>query len=98
MQHWLDDEAALCSIEILSEAVERTCVPGILELRMLRNALREAVKSKTPEAVKTAFGMFARVDRDYRRRIAHEALTLATKQKGRFAPRERVVRRTRMMV
>lgn len=97
MQHWLDDDAALCSIEILSEAVERACVPGIVELRMLRNALREALQSKTPEAVKTAFGMFARVDRDYRRRIAHEALTLATEQKGRFAPRERMVRRTRLV-
>jgi len=96
MQYRLDDEAALCSIEILSEAVERTCVPGLLELRMLRNALREAVASKTPEAVKTAFGMFARVDGDYRRLIAHEALALAAEQKGRFAPRERVMRRARL--
>ncbi|SMH58642.1 hypothetical protein [Azospirillum agricola] len=96
MTYRLDDEAALCSIEILSEAVERTCVPGVLELRMLRNALRAAVASRTTEAVKTAFAMFGRVDPDYRRLIAHEALSLAARQKGRYAPRERVVRGARL--
>lgn len=96
MQYRIDDEAALCSIEILAEAVERTSVPGLVDLRMLRNALREAIRTRTPDAIKTAFGMFARVDRDYRNRIAHEALTLAAQQRGRFAPRERVVRRVKL--
>lgn len=96
LQYRLDDEASLCSIGILAEAVEHICVKGVLELRMLRNALREATANPTPEAVKTAFGMFARVDRDYRRMIAHEALTLAARQKGRYGPKVRVIRRARV--
>ncbi len=91
----LDDEASLCSIEILAEAVDRVCVQGVLELRMLRNALREAARNPSAETVKTAFAMFARVDRDFRRRIAHEALTLASRQRGRYAPRQRPIRRPR---
>ncbi|AWK90037.1 hypothetical protein [Azospirillum thermophilum] len=89
MQIRPDDEAALCSIEILAEAVDRACVPGLLDLRMLRNALREAARSPTPDTVKIAFGMFSRLDGDYRRRIAHEALSIAAEQRGRFAPRGR---------
>lgn len=96
MQFRLDDDAALCSIEILAEAVDRVCTQDAMPLRMLRNALREAVKRPAPDTVKTAFAMFARLDGDYRRLVAHEALTLATRQKGKFAPRERAVRRTRL--
>ncbi|WP_448206864.1 hypothetical protein [Azospirillum sp. sgz302134] len=96
MQYRLDDEASLCSIEILAEAVERIIVKGVLELRMFRNALRAAVATPTPEAVKNAYAMFARVDRDYRRLIAHEALTIAAQQKGRYKPKPRVVRRARV--
>lgn len=96
MQVRLDDEASLCSIGILAEAVERICVKGVLELRMLRNALREATANPTPDSVKTAFAMFARVDRDYRRLIAHEALTLAARQRGQHAPKVRAVRRARV--
>lgn len=98
VQYRLDDEASLCSIDILAQAVERICVKGVLELRMLRNALREAATSPTADAVKFAFAMFSRVDGDYRRLIAHEALTLATEQRGRYAaPRPRAVRRPRML-
>lgn len=96
LQYRLDDEASLCSIEILAEAVDRVCIQGVLELRMLRNALREAAKNPSNEAVKTAFAMFSRVDYDFRRRIAHEALTLAAQQRGRYAPRQRVFRRARV--
>ncbi|MCW2237334.1 hypothetical protein [Azospirillum canadense] len=92
----LDDEASLCSIGILAEAVEHICVKGVLELRMLRNALREATANPTPDAVKTAFGMFARVDRDFRRMIAHEALTLAAQRRGQYGPKVRTIRRTRV--
>lgn len=97
MQYRLDDEASLCSIDILAQAVERISVKGVLELRMLRNALREAAAAPTPEAVKFAFAMFSRVDRDYRRLIAHEALTLAAQQKGRYAPKTRAVRPQRVL-
>ncbi len=96
LQYRLDDEASLCSIEILAEAVDLVCVQGVLELRMLRNALREAAANPSNEAIKTAFAMFSRVDRDYRRRIAHEALTLANRQRGRYAPRPRVFRRAKV--
>ena len=97
MQYRLDDDASLCSIDILAQAVERMSVKGVLELRMLRNALREAVSSPTPDAVQFAYAMFSRVDPDYRRMIAHEALTLAAEQKGRYAQKERVVRPQRML-
>lgn len=96
MKYRLDDDVSLCSVEILTEAVERVCVPGVLELRFLRNALREAVTSRCPETVKAAFAMFARVDPDYRHMIAQEALALAARQRGRFAVRRRVIRPARV--
>ncbi|AWU93453.1 hypothetical protein DM194_03810 [Azospirillum ramasamyi] len=74
----LEDEAALCSIEILAEAVEMAFVPGILELRTLRDALREARRTRSSAAVRLAYSAFSRVDPEFRNRISHHALTLAT--------------------
>ncbi len=79
----LEDEATLCSIEILAEAVEMAFVPGILELRTLRDALQEARRTRSPAAVRLAYSAFSRVDREFRNRkfrnrISHHALTLAT--------------------
>lgn len=74
----LEDEATLCSIEILAEAVEMAFVPGILELRTLRDALQEARRPRSPAAVRLAYSAFSRVDREFRNRISHHALTLAT--------------------
>lgn len=74
----IDDDAALCSIEILAEAVEMAFVPGVLELRTLRDALREAMRTRSPDAVALAYSAFSRVDRDFRQRITHHALSLAT--------------------
>ena len=73
----LEDEATLCSIEILAEAVEMAFVPGILELRTLRDALQEARRTRSPAAVRLAYRAFSRVDREFRDRISHHALTLA---------------------
>lgn len=73
----LDDEATLCSIEILAEAVEMAFVPGILELRTLRDALQEARRTRSSAAVKLAYSAFSRVDGEFRNRISHHALTLA---------------------
>lgn len=72
-----DDAATLCSIEILAEAVEMAFVPGILELRTLRDALRDALKTRSPDAVRLAYSAFSRVDGDFRQRISHHALSLA---------------------
>jgi len=77
MAFQLNDEAALCSIEILAEAVEMAYVPGIIELRVLRDALRNAVDTKSADAVALAFSTYSRVDRDFRDKISNEALALA---------------------
>ncbi len=73
-----DDDTALCSIQILAEAVEIAFVPGVLELRTLRDALRDAMRNRSPDAVRLAFSAFSRVDREFRQRITHHALSLAT--------------------
>jgi len=73
-----DDAATLCSIEILTEAVEMAFVPGVLELRTLRDALRDAMTTRSPDAIRLAYSAFSRVDRDFRERISHHALSLAT--------------------
>lgn len=82
----LEDEATLCSIEILAEAVEMAFVPGILELRTLRDALQEARRTRSPAAVKLAYSAFSRVDREFRNRISHHALTLATLRRRSAGP------------
>lgn len=82
----LDDEAVLCSIEILAEAVEMAFVPGILELRTLRDALQEARRSRSPAAVQLAYSAFSRVDGEFRNRISHHALTLATLRRRSAGP------------
>lgn len=82
----LEDEAALCSIEILAEAVEMAFVPGILELRTLRDALQEARRTRSPAAVQLAYSAFSRVDGEFRNRISHHALTLATLRRRSAGP------------
>ncbi|CBS86371.1 hypothetical protein [Azospirillum lipoferum] len=82
----LDDEAVLCSIEILAEAVEMAFVPGILELRTLRDALQEARRTRSPAAVQLAYSAFSRVDGEFRSRISHHALTLATLRRRSAGP------------
>ncbi|ALG71771.1 hypothetical protein VY88_13175 [Azospirillum thiophilum] len=82
----LDDEATLCSIEILAEAVEMAFVPGILELRTLRDALQEALRSRSPAAVRLAYSAYSRIDREFRDRISHHALTLATQRRLSAGP------------
>ncbi|MFP5514486.1 MAG: hypothetical protein ACLGJC_15530 [Alphaproteobacteria bacterium] len=81
-----DDDAVLCSIEILAEAVEMAFVPGILELRTLRDALQEARRTGSPAAVQLAYSAFSRVDGEFRSRISHHALTLATLRRRSAGP------------
>lgn len=82
----LDDEATLCSVGILAEAVEMAFVPGILELRTLRDALKEALRTRSPAAVRLAFSAFSRVDRDFRSQITHHALQLAALRRHSAGP------------
>ncbi len=82
----LEDETALCSIEILAEAVEMAFVPGILELRTLRDALQDARRTRSPAAVQLAYSAFSRVDPEFRNRISHHALTLATLRRRNAGP------------
>lgn len=86
MRLTLDDEATLCSVEILAEAVEMAFVPGILELRTLRDALNEALRTRSPAAVRLAYSAFSRVDRDFRNAIAHHALQLAALRRHSAGP------------
>lgn len=82
----LDDEVTLCSVEILAEAVEMAFVPGILELRTLRDALNEALRTRSPAAVRLAYSAFSRVDRDFRSQITHHALELAALRRRSVGP------------
>ncbi|PWC85857.1 hypothetical protein TSH100_14910 [Azospirillum sp. TSH100] len=82
----LDDEATLCSVEILAEAVEMAFVPGILELRTLRDALNEALRNRSPSAVRLAYSAFSRVDHDFRSQITHHALELAALRRRSAGP------------
>lgn len=86
MRLTLDDEATLCSVEILAEAVEMAFVPGILELRTLRDSLNEALRTRSPAAVRLAYSAFSRVDRDFRDKIAHHALQLAALRRHSAGP------------
>lgn len=91
--HSTDDDATLCSIEILAEAVEMAFVPGILELRTLRDALQDALKSNSSDAIRLAYSAFSRVDRDFRQRISHHALSLASLRRQNSGPISRSARR-----
>lgn len=82
----IDDDATLCSIEILAEAVEMAFVPGILELRTLRDALQDARRSKSTDAIRLAYSAFSRIDRDFRDRITHHALSLASIRRQSAGP------------
>jgi hypothetical protein len=88
-----DDDATLCSIEILAEAVEMAFVPGILELRTLRDALQDALTSNSLDAIRLAYSAFSRVDRDFRQRISHHALSLASLSRQNGGPISRSARR-----
>lgn len=89
----VDDDATLCSIEILAEAVEMAFVPGILELRTLRDALQDALTSNSSDAIRLAYSAFSRVDRDFRERISHHALSLASLRRQNGGPIRRPARR-----
>ncbi len=58
-------------------------VSGILELRTLRDAWHEALKSRSPAAVRLAY---SRIDREFRDRISHHAMTLATQRRLSAGP------------
>jgi len=88
-----DDDATLCSIEILAEAVEMAFVPGVLELRTLRDALQDALTSNSSDAIRLAYSAFSRVDRDFRQRISHHALSLASLRRQNAGPILRTARR-----
>jgi len=89
----IDDDASLCSIEILAEAVEMAFVPGVLELRTLRDALKDAMATRSPDAVMLAYSAFSRVDREFRQRITHHALSLATIRRHATAGSHHLARR-----
>ncbi|MBY6261628.1 hypothetical protein EI613_06740 [Azospirillum sp. 412522] len=61
-------------------------VPGILELRTLRDSLQDALRTRSPAAVKLAYSAYSRVDRDYRSQITHHALQLATLRRHSAGP------------
>lgn len=88
-----DDDATLCSIEILAEAVEMAFVPGVLELRTLRDALQDALTSNSSDSIRLAYSAFSRVDRDFRQRISHHALSLASLRRQNAGPILRTARR-----
>jgi hypothetical protein len=88
-----DDDATLCSIEILAEAVDMAFVPGVLELRTLRDALQDALTSNSSDAIRLAYSAFSRVDREFRQRISHHALSLASLRRQNAGPILRLARR-----
>ncbi|HYH39385.1 MAG TPA: hypothetical protein VD860_14275 [Azospirillum sp.] len=65
------------AIRVLTDAVRRERVPGVIEFRQLERALEEAVAQGTEEHLAEAASVFHALDGDFRTRIVNRARALA---------------------
>ncbi|CAO3427774.1 hypothetical protein [Azospirillum doebereinerae] len=77
------DPQTLEAIGVLSRAVERVRVPGVVEFRLLVNALGRAVESRSGEALEDAARVFRSLEPDIRTRIIEQAKAEAHAQARR---------------
>lgn len=65
------------AIQVLTDAVRRERVPGVIEFRQLERALEQAVAQGTEEHLAEAASVFHALDGDFRTRIVNRARALA---------------------
>ncbi|WP_431857508.1 hypothetical protein [Azospirillum sp.] len=65
------------AIRVLTDAVRRERVPGVIEFRQLERALEQAVAQGTEEHLAEAASVFHALDGDFRSRIVNRARALA---------------------
>lgn len=86
------DHDTLQAVGVLVRAVEQTRVPGVLEFRLLTNALNRVLESRGERELHEAERVFRSLDRDFRARIVERANEMARAQVGAqvgaSAPRE----------
>lgn len=67
------DHHTLEAIGVLARAVDQARVPGVLEFRLLANALRRAMDSRADRELQEAARVYQTLDRDFRQRIIQQA-------------------------
>lgn len=67
------DHQTLEAIDVLARAVDQARVPGVLEFRLLANALRRAIDSRGSRELQEAARVYQTLDRDFRARIIERA-------------------------
>ncbi len=77
------DSPTLDAIGVLTRAVEQERVPGVMEFRLLANALRRAVDSRSEQELNEAARVFQTLDPEFRGRIVERAKTEAHAQASR---------------
>lgn len=92
MPHGTLDRETLEAVGILVRAVERERVPGVLECRLLANALKRTLESGRERELTEASRVFRTLDADLRERIVArarvEAQQARAEAKGMAADRE----------
>lgn len=71
------DPETVEAIRVLTDAVRRERVPGVIEFRQLERALEQAVAQGTGEHLAEAASVFHALDGDFRTRIVARARALA---------------------
>lgn len=71
------DAETVKAIQVLTDAVRRERVPGVIEFRQLERALEQAVAQRTEEHLAEAASVFHAMDGDFRSRIVNRARALA---------------------
>lgn len=77
------DQPTLDAIGVLAQAVDHERVPGVLEFRLLANALRRAVDSRSERELNEAARVFMTLEPEIRSRIVERAKTQAHARAGR---------------
>ncbi len=71
------DHDTLQAVGVLARAVEQARMPGVLEFRLLSNALNRAIESRGERDLHEAARVFQTLDRDCRERIVERANAMA---------------------
>jgi hypothetical protein len=75
-----DDPELLNAVQVLTDAVRRERIPGVVEFRQLEDALKEISVEPTDNCWAAADAAFKALDPDLRQRVADRAQQLAYKE------------------
>lgn len=75
-----DDPELLNAVQVLTDAVRRERIPGVVEFRQLEDALKEISAEPTDNCWAAADAAFNALDPDLRQRVADRAQQLAYKE------------------